>query len=264
MFKLEDISEGQDYAFFYKIVENKFVENIVKNGQIYFGLLENYRKMEMQNMSEIGDRTEATLSKQIFEYLNIDGEYVEIHGPNVGYNARIDANQCVFCCYRPGLKQFQKISENEYRYVLSSNDIQTLCADKGGVQNCAIIIFDDNTIQKIYDELSKNNFMFNGKSIIYDDFDYIPVHKDISSYGYALECTFHKMKRYEYQHEFRITALNDEKKPIDNLYIPVDEKDFDVVSLQNGMDFVCKLAVNPVHTGDRTVEVHLNASFALI
>lgn len=236
MFRVEDIIDGGDYVFAYKIVEKKYVDSITKNGQIYFGLLENYRKMERDNMTAVGDRTEASLTKLVWEYINVDGEYIEIHGPNAGYNARINANQCAFCFYMVGLKKYCRETENTYRHILRQKDLETICADKGGVENCAILIFDVGVVQKIYTELRKRELHFAGKHIEYDDHSYVPQH-DISSLDYALECSFHKGSGYSYQNEFRIAALNTVKEPISDLYINIEPSDFDVIELKSGCDF---------------------------
>lgn len=224
MFELKDIHENQDQFLFYKIVEKKYTPNLTQQGQIYFGLLENYRRMEHQNMKEIGDSREASLTSLVEEYIEIDGEYHQIHGAKVGYNARINANQCAFCCYYVGLRDFAKIADTKYQFTLSSSDLAAFCMDKGGEDNCNVVIFDDNVVRKIYNMLKSKDYSYAGNKVIYDDYVYIPEH-DIHSPEYALECTFHKLKKYDYQREFRITALNQNKKAIDDLFISVGDYD---------------------------------------
>ncbi|MBQ9414765.1 MAG: hypothetical protein IJU16_06545 [Clostridia bacterium] len=106
MFELKDIQDNNDQFLFFRIVEKRYADKLVKEGQIRFGLLEKYREQGRKDMEEIGDRYEACLTTQVAEYIKIDGEYHEIHGPKAGYNMRINANQCVFCCYYAGLKDF--------------------------------------------------------------------------------------------------------------------------------------------------------------
>ena len=262
MFEIKDIRDNNDGFLFYKIVEKKYAKCLTQQGQIYFGLLDNYRRMEQQNMREIGDRFEASLTTRIGEYLNIDGEYHEIHGPNVGCNVRINANQCAFCCYYVGLKGFTRLGENHYQFLLTSSDIEKICADKGGEENCAIAIFDSDVIQKIYRVLKDRHFSYAGKRVVYDDYAYIPEH-DIHSPDYAIECTFHKSLKYSYQKEFRITALNYEKAPISDLFIHVDDKDFDVIELKKGFDLKCEIELDPRYISECVVCVSTKIQLSL-
>lgn len=260
--RIQDSGHFDDFIFAYKIVEKAYVQNIAEHGQIYFGLLKNYRKMEQESKSAVGDNCEATVTKQVSQYININGQYVEIHGPNAGYNCRVNANQCAFCLYSDGLKAFEKLSESEYRYTIPYSVIDAVCKDKGGVDNCAIIIFDIKTIRKIYDALREKKLPFCGQKVIYDNFDYIPVNKEIGSPGYALECCFHKDKRYAYQKEFRIAVLNAENKPIDDLFIPVDTDDFQVMELVDGFEFQCLVKVRAEMT-DNIAQVCLDCRHTL-
>ena len=255
MFNVDDISGIGDHILAYKIVEKKYAENIVNRGQIYFGLLENYRRMENISGNSIGDRYEASLSTMIAEYIKIDGKYVEIHGPTAGCNARINANQCAFCFYMVGLKSFDKCTDRRYTYTISSSDLEVLCQDKGGVENCAIITFDVDTIGKIYGELKRRNLHFRGNKIIYDK-----PQNQISSWQYAIECAFHKMKSYSYQNEFRIVALNTVKQPIDDLFIDVTPNDFQVLPLKSGYDFCSNIELQVSPIDDRIVGVYFTFS----
>ena len=259
MFNVDDISGIGDHILAYKIVEKKYVENIVNRGQIYFGLLENYRRMENISGNSIGDRYEASLSTMIAEYIKIDGKYVEIHGPTTGCNARINANQCAFCFYMVGLKAFDKCTDGRYTYTISSSDLDVLCQDKGGVENCAIITFDINTIGKIYDELKQRKLYFASNKVIYDDFHYKP-ENPIDSWKYAIECAFHKLKIFSYQNEFRIVALNTAKQPIDDLFIDVTPDDFQVLSLKSGHDFCSNIELQVSPIDDKIVGVHFTFS----
>lgn len=262
MFELKDIHENQDHFLFYKIVEKKYTSCLTKQGQIYFGLLENYRRMEHQNMKEIGDSREASLTSLVEEYIEIDGEYHQIHGAKVGYNARINANQCAFCCYYVGLRDFTKIADTKYQFVLSSSDLATFCMDKGGEDNCDVVIFDDNIVRKIYSMLRSKDYSYAGNKVTYDDYVYIPEH-DIRSPEYALECTFHKLKKYDYQREFRITALNQNKKAIDDLFISVGDKDFSVIELKKGHNLKCEIELDVQNAGERIVTVAINIQLSL-
>ncbi len=262
MLELKDINEKDDYFLFYKVGERKYIESMVNKGQIYFGLLENYRRMEQHNMKEIGDRMEASLSTLVAEYIKIDDEYHEFHGPNAGCNVRINANQCAFCCYYVGLKRFQKISDNQYQFTLSASDIASICSDKGGEENCAIAIFDRGVVHKIYDALRNKHFSYAGKKVVYDDYNYIPEH-DLHSPEYALECTFHKLKRYNYQREFRITALNRTNKPIDDLFINVEEKDFNMIPLEKDHNLNCIIEFDTREVSDCVVNVHFKIQLSL-
>lgn len=49
MFNLKDIRDREDAFLFYKVIEKQYVKSLVEQGNIYFGLLEDYRKMEQQN-----------------------------------------------------------------------------------------------------------------------------------------------------------------------------------------------------------------------
>ncbi len=248
--RIQDSGHFDDFLFAYKIVEKTYIQSIVERGQIYFGLLKNYRKMEQEGKSAVGDDCECTVTKQVQQYLNVDGKYIEIHGPNTGYNCRVNANQCAFCFYADGLKSFEKISENKYQYTIPYTVIEAVCKDKGGIDNCAIIIFQINTIRKIYDALKKKQLPYLGQKVIYDDYNYIPISKSIGSPEYALECCFHKGKRYAYQKEFRIAALNMGNRPIDDLFIPVGSDDFQVMELADGFEFQCLVEVVAEVTGN--------------
>ena len=254
------VPDKEDYLLFYKIIEKKYVPSLTKDGQVYFGLLETYRQMEQHNMTAVGDRSEASLSAYIAQYIEIDGEYHEIHGPTAGNCARVSANQCAFCCYYVGMKQFEMVGTNKYRFEFDSSDISTICADKGGEENCAIIIFDDSIVRKICKELNNRQVRHDVGRIIYDDFKYVPKH-DIHSLEYALECVFHKSKRYEYQNEFRIGAINQLKAPINDLFIPVDPSDFSVVELNKGQSLICYLEIETKELPEGILEVLFNISF---
>lgn len=262
MFNLKDIRDREDAFLFYKVIEKQYVKSLTEQGEIYFGLLEKYREMEQQNMKEVGDRREASLTTLVREYINIDGKYCEIHGPNAGYNIRINANQCAFCCYYAGLKNFTQLGENRYQLVLSASDIATICADKGGEENCAIAIFDSKVIHKIYDVLKNRHFPYAGQKVTYDDYAYRPKH-DIHSPEYAIECTFHKSKKYAYQKEFRIAALNYERAPISDLFIHVDDKDFDVIELKKGHNLKCNIEFDAQNVDERKVAVHFKIRLSL-
>lgn len=241
---IQDSEHFDDFIFAYKIVEKAYVQNIVEHGQIYFGLLKNYRKMEQESKSAVGDNCEATVTKQVRQFLYINGQWVEIHGSNAGYNSRVNANQCAFCLYSDRLKSFEKLSENKYRYIIPYSVIDAICKDKGGVDNCAIIIFDNSAIRKIYDALRARNLQFSSQKVIYDNFNYIPQNKEIGSPKYALECCFHKDTKYAYQKEFRIAVLNTEDKAIDDLFISVAPGDFHVMELVEGFEFQSLLEVS--------------------
>lgn len=264
MFRIEDIKGNNDCIIAYKIVEKQYVDSIVNRGQIYFGLLEDYRRMEAEGKDSIGDRCEASLTSQIMECIgDSKGNYIEIHGPNAGCNIRINANQCAFCCYMVGLKSFEKGTDGKYRLRISYSDLKRICEDKGGVEKCSIIIFDLNQIIKMYDSLKEKRLPYAGYKIMYDDYDYIPQNKDIKSPGYALECCFHKQKKYAYQKEFRIAALNTDQKPIDDLFIAVEENDFQVAELKDGYDFCCCVEVQAREISPKVVEVELNFEHTL-
>ena len=81
---------------------------------------------------------------------------------------------------------------------------------------------------------------------------YIPQY-DINSLPYALECTFHKQKRYDYQKEFRITVINDRREAIEDIFIPVEEKDFNVIELQKDHGLKCEIHVVPDFIEEKTV-----------
>lgn len=263
MFNVDHISEGHDSIIAYKIVERRFVDNIIKDGQIYFGLLKNYRKMETENMHAIGDGQEAALTTKIAEYLQIDGTYIEFHGPNAGNNSRISAGQCAFCFYLVGLKSCTKKSPVSYSHILPYSVIKTICADKGGVDNCVLLLFDANVVQKIYSALKHKGLYFGARRIIYDNFEYIPEH-DITSKAYALECTFHKSEEYSYQNEFRISVLNTQDAPITDLYIDVSPDDFNVLELKENHDLCCSVELEITHTGCNHATLGIHSTYELM
>lgn len=246
---IQDNGHFDDFIFAYKIVEKAYVQSIVERGQIYFGLLSNYRKMEQESKSAVGDACEATITKNTQIYLNVNGSYEEIHGPNAGYKCRVNYNQCAFCLYSEGLKSFENLSGSKYQYTIPYSVLEAICRDKGGVDNCAIIVFDTNAIRKIYDTLKQRKLLFSGQKVIYDSFDYTPENKDIKSPGYALECCFHKDERYSYQKEFRIAVLNTEDNPIDDLFISVEPDELQVVELVDGFEFQCLMDISAEVTG---------------
>ena len=64
MFKVENIKENNDFVVFFKIIEKKFIKNFQQDGQVYFGLLKDYRKMEEDGAQEVGDSYEASLTQK--------------------------------------------------------------------------------------------------------------------------------------------------------------------------------------------------------
>lgn len=262
MFDVDRIKDNGDNIFAFKIVEKKYVDSIVKQGQIYFNLLQNYRIMGSNDMTEIGDFSEATLSKNIFQYIEVDGEYIEIHGANAGYNSRVNANQCAFCFYMVGLKNYMKESDNTYRHIIPAKDLELFCKEKGGIENCAIVVFDRHLIPRIYSELRKRNLSYAGNQITYDDFYYIP-QNETNTLAYALEVAFHKSSRLKYQHEFRIVALNTDKTPINDLYVPVYPGDFDVIDLESNCDFHSVVTVDEKPKAGGVHEVCFSAIHSL-
>ena len=262
MFRIQDIKGTGDHIIAYKIIEKKYIDSIAKRGQIYFGLLEDYRKMEDQGKHEIGDCYEAALTNKVHEYINIGGEYQEIHGPHAGNNIRINANQCAFCFYMVGLKSFIHEADDRYRLCIPYHELKVLCKDKGGIENCAIIIFDSDTVIKIYDALKGRGFHYAGAKIAYDDYDYIPK-CDIKSQDYALEYCFHKLKQYAYQNEFRIAVLNKEKEPIKDFFIDVEENEIQVLDLKDGYDFCSYVKLTPNIISEKIVEVKFDMEHTL-
>lgn len=243
MFKISDIKENNDYIIFFKIIEKKFLENLIKDGQVYFTPLSTYREMEKEKgKTSIGDKNEGLLTKKIQEYIKYDGEYYQVHGSDAGYHATINANQCAFCCYAVGLKNFTFDGLQNCYHRIPYSTIEKVCKDKGGVDNCVILAFDIDVINRICDALYEK-ISFRRGMVIYDDFDYIP-ENDINSIEYALECCFHKGSNYQYQNEFRIAAINNTNREIDNLYISVEEKDFDIIELKDNCDFYCSVNID--------------------
>ena len=219
MFRIEDIKNNDDYVVFFKIIEKKYINNFLKEGQIYFGLLDDYRKMEGQGQQSVGDSYEASLTQKVQIYIGFnDSDFEEIHGHKAGNNIIINAKQCAFCCYAVGLKRFDKVSETTYIHEIPASLLAEMCRDKGGVENCAIIMFDDEFIHQILDELKTKKLSYMSKKVSYDDYDYIPQF-DIHSKEYLLDCCFHKRSKYKYQNEFRIAVLNKENAPIKDLLV---------------------------------------------
>ena len=250
MFKVENIKENNDFIIFFKIIEKKFIKNFQQDGQVYFGLLKDYRKMEEDGHQEVGDSYEASLTQKIQLYIKVsDSEYEEIHGYKSGNNIRINANQCAFCFYALGLKCFDKKSETKFIHKIPIHLIEELCKDKGGVENCAIMIFDDEFIDKVKDELKKKRLSFMSKKVSYDDYDYIPQF-DIHSKEYSLECCFHKRKKYKYQNEFRIAALNTKDESLKDLYVDLVPNQLQFLELKNDYNFICEIDLEAQENGN--------------
>lgn len=219
--------------------------------------------MESRDKSDIGDSYEAALTNQVTQYMDIDGEWVEIHGQNAGNTIRINANQCAFCFYMVGLNSFEKCTENKYRFLIRHSILEKICADKGGVENCSIVIFGHDTIHGIYKALQARNLRYAGRKVVYDDLNYQPKH-EIGSWQYALECCFHKRKKYAYQNEFRIAALNTQDSAIDDLFVESAKQDFQVVMLKPGCDFQCNVDMHYEKLTDKAVNVSFNFTHSLI
>lgn len=250
MFRIEDIRDSNDFIVFFKIIEKEYVNNFLKHGQVYFGLLDDYRTKEAKGQHNIGDSYEASLTQKVQIYIGVnDFEFEEIHGHKTGNNIRINANQCAFCCYGIGLKKFDKESETKYIHEIPESLLTELCRDKGGVENCAIIIFDDEFIHQILDALKAKKLSYMSKIVMYDDYDYIPQF-DIHSKEYSLECCFHKRSNYKYQNEFRIATLNKVNEPIKDLYVNVEPNQIQVLELKNGYDFRCEVNINAHEMGE--------------
>ena len=257
MFRIDNIKENNDLVIFFKIIEKKYIKNFQKDGQVYFGLLEDYRKMEKNGQQNIGDSYEASLTKQVQIYISItDSEYEEVHGHNEGINLRINANQCVFCFYALGLKCFDKESETKFSHVIPTDLLEDICNDKGGMENCAIMIFDNKFVHSIIDEIKNRKLSFMSKKVSYDDYDYIPEF-DIHSKEYSLECCFHKREKYKYQNEFRIAVLNTENAPINDLYVNVESAQLQFIELKKGYDFRCDINVD-AHEKGKFCDVELD------
>ena len=249
MFRIEDIKDDGDFVVFFKIIEKKYTNNFLKEGQVYFNTLDFYRTLEEKGQQNVGDSYEASLTQKVQIYIRTnDSDFEEIHGHRVGNNIRINANQCAFCCYGVGLKEFKKESETEFLLEIPSALLTELCKDKGGVENCAIIIFDDEFIHQILDELKIKKLSYMSKKVSYDDYDYIPQF-DIHSKEYSLDCCFHKRSKYKYQNEFRIAVLNNENAPIKDLYVDVTSKQLQVLELKCGYDFRCEISVDAHEMG---------------
>lgn len=242
MFDIKNIKENNDYIIFFKIVEKQHLEKLVREGQVYFSLLSTYRELQKkEGKTSVGDKKEGLLTKKVEEYLGFRGEYHQVHGPASGYTAVIDANQCAFCCYAVGLKEFVPKDSRNFYHRIPYSTIEKICKDKGGVDNCVLLAFDVDVVDRICDKLYGRLLFCRGK-VLYDDYYYVPQH-DIRSLGYALECCFHKSSEYEYQNEFRIVAINNTNRNIDNLYIEVDKKDFSIIELKENHDFYCHVNV---------------------
>lgn len=259
-FDVQQIKNNNDYLVFFKIVENEHVDSITKNGQIYFGTLAKYREMEkVENKKSIGDQSEASLTHKVSEYIVFEDEIHEIHGKTNGHNIRINNNQCAFCFYALGMKNFDKIAENKIIHIIPYDTLSKMCADKGGINNCSVVIFYSEVIQKIYFELRKRNLCYAGGRVEYDDFDYIPKH-DINTVAYSIEAAYHKEKKYSYQNEFRIVTINNDNKPLKDLYIDVDKDDFMVVKLKDNSSFCCEITYDIAHQEGRTACVEFTIS----
>lgn len=249
MFRVDDIKGNNDFVVFFKIIEKKYIKNFQKDGQVYFGLLEDYRKMDKIGQQDVGDSYEASLTKRIQMYFKFaDSEYEEVHGYKIGTSLIINANQCAFCFYGLGLKCFDKESETKFTHKIPADLLEEICNDKGGIENCAIMIFDDKFIHNIIDEVKRKKLPYMSKKVSYDDYDYTPKF-DIHSKEYSLECCFHKRRKYNYQNEFRIAVLNSENAPIKDLYVDVETVQLQFLELKSGYDFRCEIDIDTHETG---------------
>ena len=243
-FDVQRIKDQNGYIIFFKVIENEYVKSCTEKGQIYFGTLSGYRNQELKDSKHaVGDRNEASLTHKVSEYIIYEDEIYEIHGKTNGYNIKINNNQCAFCFYAVEIKDFEAIGENARRYIIPYNTIKKFCKDKGSTENCSIIIFGENVIHKIYDQLASRKMKYAGQKVIYDDFDYIPKY-DINSLDYSLEAAFHKERKYSYQKEFRIATLNKTNEPITDLYIPVQPEDFQVLTLSPHKALYCDIQID--------------------
>lgn len=260
--QINNIKDGHDYLYFFKIIEKKYIDSIVNKGQIYFGLLSSYRWMEfMSGLKAVGDGQEASLTKKVAEYGHVNGKWFQIHGKESGYNARVEANQCVFSTYAVGLKHYKKLNGNKYVHKIPTDTIQLICKDKGGENECVILIFDYTFVNKILAELKTKSYSFRSGAICYDDFDYIPKNQ-IRTTEYALECCFHKSSSYQYQNEFRIAAINGSKCSIDNLFVNVAKDDFFVLPIEAKKDFIVETKVfENYHISDKICRLGTESTF---
>ncbi len=262
VFTVENIRENNDYVVFFKIIEKKYMDKFQNDGQVYFGLLKDYRKIEKNGHEEIGDSFEASLTQKVQLYIEIqDGKYEEVHGKETGNSIIMNAKQCAFCFYALGLKRFDKISEMKFIHKIPTGLLEKLCKDKGGIENCAIMIFDDEFIHKIIDEIKKRKLSYMSRKVSYDDYDYIPQF-DIHSKEYTLESCFHKRKKYDYQNEFRIVALNTKDEPIKDLYVDVSPNQLQFIELKYDSDFVCEINLNAQEIG-KICNVYFDISCSL-
>ena len=249
MFCIEGIKDNDDYIVLFKIIEKKYISNFLEDGQVYFGLLYDYRAMEAKGQQNIGDSYEASLTQKVSTYIgNNDAGFEEIHGHKTGNNIRINAKQCAFCCYAVGLKRFDKESETKYIHEMPASLLAEMCRDKGGVENCAIIIFDDEFIHLIWDALESKKLPYMAQKVEYDDCDYIP-RFDTHSEKYSLECCFHKRSKYKYQNEYRIAALNKANEPIKDLYVDIAPNQIQVLELKKGYNFKCEVNIDAHEIG---------------
>lgn len=249
MFRVENIKNNNDLVVFLKIIEKKYIKNFQEQGQVYFSLLKEYRKNEEEGQQDIGDSFEASLTELIQIYIGSnDLGWEEIHGYKAGNNIRIDAKQCAFCCYCLGLKCFDKESETKFVHRIPIRLLESFCKDKGGIENCAIMIFDDLFIHRVMDEIKRRNLFYMSKKVSYDNYQYVPQF-DIHSKEYLLECCFHKRSKYEYQNEFRIAVLNTKDEPITDLNVNVESDQLQFLELKNDHDFVCEVDVDAHEIG---------------
>ena len=170
MFNVSDIKGKDDYLIFFKIIEKEHLHKLIRDGQIYFSLLSTIRKMEKeQGKSSVGDKNECLLTKEVYEYIGYEGEYHEIHGPTSGYNAKINYNQCAFYSYAVGLKEFVSDDNHNYYHKIPYSTIENICKDKNGIDNCVMVVFDRDIVDRILGELYGHYSYYSGP-VIYDDF----------------------------------------------------------------------------------------------
>ena len=62
-------------------------------------------------------------------------------------------------------------------------------------------------------------------------------------------------KKYAYQNEFRIVAINNKKAPIDDLFIKLEEDEFQVIELKNGCNFRSLINISANNISTKKVEV---------
>ena len=80
------------------------------------------------------------------------------------------------------------------------------------------------TVKRIVDALAKRGLIGRCDLVQYDDHNFVSPYR-FGTDDYILDLSFHKRSDFKEQNEYRITTINEENSPIDDLYVGALEED---------------------------------------